>query len=67
MDWLAQVIVPIALLLLFAAGLTVVGMLVGSVGAIAIKRSRAPWRNFDRDAARLHQLVHPDKRDEDGP
>ncbi len=67
MDWPAQVIVAIAFVLLFAAGLTVVGMLVGAVSGIAIKRSRASWRNFDRDAERLHRLVHPDKRDEDGP
>jgi len=46
MDWPAHVIVAIALVLLFAAGLTVVGMLVGAVSGIAIKRSRASWRNF---------------------
>ncbi len=67
MDWPAQLVVAIALLLLFAAVVAVSGLLVGAVGTIAFKRSRAPWRNFDRDAERLHRLTHPEDEDAAGP
>jgi hypothetical protein len=66
MDWIANVIVALAILLMVGATWILSAIVVGALARTLHRRSKAPWRNFDRDAERLHRLTHPEDSDPRG-
>jgi hypothetical protein len=60
MEWFVAILLMVVIAIVAGLMWGSTALIVGSIARDLYRRGKSPWKDFDRDAARLHRLTHPE-------